>query len=162
MKRTAVERDVSMCFACGREAGSEPVCPFCFTTTALAPAETVTDSSISVGYEGGGRRAVVAIGVSDEQSAMIFTVAGVARRVTVRHLRQYTPITGLRTMTSRAAAALVALEHLPVPTLTDITVARRSVITTLVMGRVEVARRVGADLAAAGCVGPIEDLPLTE
>jgi hypothetical protein len=163
MERTTVERDGAMCFACGRAAGSEPICQFCFTDTGMAPSETVTDTTVSVGYEGGGRRAVVAIGVSEApSSAMVFTVTGSVRRVNSRHLKNFSPMSGLRAMTSRTGAALVALEHLPVPAVTDVSAARRAVIETFVGGRVPAARRVAADLAAAGCVGPVSELPLTD
>jgi len=163
MERTTVERDVPLCFSCGKETGGEVLCPFCFTDTGMAPAEAVTDSTVTVGYEGGGRRATVAIGVSESPSAaMIFTVTGGVRRAHARHLKVFVPVTGLRSMTSRAGAALVALEHLPVPAVTDVSAARRAVISTYVGERVTVARRVAADLAAAGCVGPIVDLALSE
>jgi GNAT superfamily N-acetyltransferase len=129
----------------------------------MAPAETVTDATVSVGYEGGGRRASVAIGVIESpSSAMIFTVSGGVRRAHARHLKLFAPVAGLHAMTSRVGAALVALEHLPVPAVTDISAARRAVITTLVGDRVANARRVAFDLAAAGCVGPLADIPMSE
>jgi hypothetical protein len=93
---------------------------------------------------------------------MIFTVNGGVRRAHSRHLKAFVPVTGLRAMTSRAGAALVALEHLPVPAVTDVSAARRAMTATFVGDRIPVARRVAADLAAAGCVGPLAELPLSE
>jgi hypothetical protein len=60
-----------------------------------------------------------------------------------------------------AGAALVALEHLPVPAVTDTSAARRRRGQHLRRRSRARCPRVAADLAAAGCVGPIPDLALT-
>ncbi len=102
-----------------------------------------------------------ALSVADGSGAIsLITEDGVVRRTSPRHLRHFTPLRGLGTMTSPTAAALVGLEHLAIPALAASESARRAVLAHGVGGDLPRARRVASDLAAAGLAAPIESLPL--
>lgn len=138
-------------------------CPHCGTTTAMAPAVPVSDTTIQVGFIGSGRGARAALSVADGTGSIaLVTEDGVVRRTSPRHLRHFTPLRGLGGMTSPTAAALVGLEHLAIPALAASEAARRAVLEHGVGGDLVRARRVASDLAAAGLAAPIGSLPLGE
>jgi hypothetical protein len=170
MEGPDLRSDNSMCFACGQAlepgvavaADVAPACLLCGASLAMAPVEDITDETLSVGFIGGGRGARAAIAVADSAGgATLFTENGLVRKVPTRHLRHFTRVRGLSAMSSRLGAALVALEHLPLPALTSSTSTREILVSTFVGGRLDVARRVASDLADAGVSGPISQLPLS-
>jgi hypothetical protein len=137
-------------------------CPHCGVPVGMAPPEPVDDGTIAVGFIGSGRGSRAAIVVAEATGgATLVTENGIVRKITGRQVRHFTPVRGLSALTNRIAAALVSLEHLPLPVLTGSEAARQTLVSNLVDGRVEVARRVASDLAAAGVAKPMALLPLS-
>jgi len=137
-------------------------CTACGALLGIAPPDRITNSTVSVGFVGSGRGSKAGIAVIDANNvATLFTEDGVVRRITSRQLRHFSDMRGLTSMTSRLGAALVTLEHLPIPSLAGSVAARTALHATLVGVDPLVARRAASDLAAAGVAAPIERLPLS-
>ena len=129
MERTTVERDVPPCaYACGKETGGEPLCQFCFSRHVDRPRRGGHRLDRQRRVRGGwpACRRWRSGSAEAPSSAMVFTVTGGVRRVHVAPPEARSRrVSGLRSMTSRAGAALVALEHLPIPAVTDVSAARQ-------------------------------------
>jgi|GEM_PF-6183102 len=152
----------ALCAACGAPGAPAELCSTCGAATAIGPPESVLTSSVAVGFLGGGRGAAPAVAVRDgEGGATAITVGGLVRRVAPRQLRSFVDVQGLTSLRSRAAAALLAVERLPVPALTDLAPVRRGVVAATLGDDAVRARRAAWELAVAGAAGPIGDLPLT-